>query len=72
VSAAGHRAGIGDGAAGRHRDQRRTADDRRGDDYARPAAFSAGFSAAMAACAVLMAVGGLVAWATIRADALRT
>jgi hypothetical protein len=26
----------------------------------------------MAACAVLMAVGGLVAWATIRADALRT
>jgi EmrB/QacA subfamily drug resistance transporter len=42
-----------------------------GDDYAHPAVFSAGFSAAMAACAVLMALGGLVAWATIRADVLR-
>ncbi|SDY28652.1 drug resistance transporter, EmrB/QacA subfamily [Modestobacter sp. DSM 44400] len=43
-----------------------------GDDYAQPRAFSAGFTEAMAACAVLMAVGGLVAWATIRADVLRT
>ncbi|MCW2536240.1 MAG: Transrane efflux protein EmrB/QacA subfamily [Modestobacter sp.] len=42
-----------------------------GDDYAHPAVFSAGFTAAMAACAVLMALGGLVAWATIRADVLR-
>jgi EmrB/QacA subfamily drug resistance transporter len=43
-----------------------------GDDYARPAAFSAGFTAAMAGCAGLMCVGGLVAWATIRADVLDT
>jgi EmrB/QacA subfamily drug resistance transporter len=42
-----------------------------GDDYAHPAVFSAGFTAAMAACAVLMALGGVVAWATIRADVLR-
>jgi EmrB/QacA subfamily drug resistance transporter len=42
-----------------------------GDDYAQPAAFSAGFTAAMRTCAVLMALGGVVAWATIRADVLR-
>jgi EmrB/QacA subfamily drug resistance transporter len=42
-----------------------------GDDYAHPAVFSAGFTAAMAACAVLMALGGVVAWATIRRDVLR-
>jgi EmrB/QacA subfamily drug resistance transporter len=39
-----------------------------GDDYARPAAFSAGFTAAMAGCAGLMVLGGLVAWVTIRPD----
>jgi hypothetical protein len=41
-----------------------------GDDYARPAVFSAGFRTALVACAGLMAVGGLVAWRTIRADVL--
>jgi EmrB/QacA subfamily drug resistance transporter len=43
-----------------------------GDDYADPAAFSAGFSRAMVVCATLMAVGGAVAWSTIRSDTLRT
>jgi EmrB/QacA subfamily drug resistance transporter len=43
-----------------------------GDDYAEPAAFSAGFSRAMIVCATLMAVGGAVAWSTIRSDTLRT
>jgi EmrB/QacA subfamily drug resistance transporter len=43
-----------------------------GDDYADPAAFSAGFSRAMVVCATLMAVGGAVAWSTIRNDTLRT
>ena len=43
-----------------------------GDDYADPAAFSAGFSRAMVVCAALMAVGGAVAWSTIRSDTLRT
>jgi hypothetical protein len=43
-----------------------------GDDYADPASFSAGFRTAMVACAGLLAVGGLVAWATIRRDTLRT
>jgi hypothetical protein len=43
-----------------------------GDDYADPAAFSAGFSRAMVVCATLMAVGGAIAWSTIRSDTLRT
>lgn len=41
-----------------------------GDDYARPDVFTAGFRTAMAACAVLFAVGGVVAWRTIRDDVL--
>ena len=41
-----------------------------GDDYARPDVFTAGFRMAMVVCAVLFAVGGLVAWRTIRADVL--
>jgi EmrB/QacA subfamily drug resistance transporter len=43
-----------------------------GDDYADPASFDAGFGTAMEICAVLMAVGGAVAWWTVRADTLRT
>jgi hypothetical protein len=43
-----------------------------GDDYADPDAFSAGYSRAMVTCAVLLVLGGLVAWATIRRDTLRT
>ena len=35
------------------------------------AAFTAGFEAAMAVCAGLMAAGGLVAWLTVRDDVLR-
>jgi EmrB/QacA subfamily drug resistance transporter len=41
-----------------------------GDDYTRPAAFTDGFVAAMVACAVLFAVGGLISWWTIRNDVL--
>jgi EmrB/QacA subfamily drug resistance transporter len=41
-----------------------------GDDYAMPAAFTAGFRMAMVVCAVLFAVGGVVAWRTIRNDVL--
>jgi EmrB/QacA subfamily drug resistance transporter len=37
-----------------------------GNDYAQPAAFTAGFRAAMLACAVLFVVGGAVSWAMIR------
>jgi EmrB/QacA subfamily drug resistance transporter len=43
-----------------------------GDDYAEPAAFSAGFAAAMALCAGSMVLGSLVAWTTIRSDVLRS
>jgi EmrB/QacA subfamily drug resistance transporter len=42
-----------------------------GDDYARPAAFTAGFRTAMVACAVLFALGAAISWRTIRADVLR-
>jgi EmrB/QacA subfamily drug resistance transporter len=42
-----------------------------GDDYADPGAFSAGFSTAMVVCAALLAVGGVVAWCTIRGDTLK-
>lgn len=41
-----------------------------GDDYARPAAFSAGYGTAMLACAALLAMGGLVSLVTIRSDVL--
>jgi hypothetical protein len=41
-----------------------------GDDYADPAAFSTGFSTAMVVCAALLALGGVVAWRTIRSDTL--
>jgi Na+/melibiose symporter-like transporter len=41
-----------------------------GDDYAMPEAFTAGYRTAMGICAVLFAVGGLVAWRTIRDDVL--
>ena len=42
-----------------------------GDDYTRPAAFTAGFRTAMVVCAVLFALGAAVSWRTIRADVLR-
>jgi EmrB/QacA subfamily drug resistance transporter len=42
-----------------------------GDDYADPAAFSTGFTRAMIICATLLAVGGAVAWVTIRSDTLK-
>jgi EmrB/QacA subfamily drug resistance transporter len=42
-----------------------------GTDYADPAALTDGYRAAMVACAALFAVGGAVAWATIRNDVLR-
>jgi EmrB/QacA subfamily drug resistance transporter len=42
-----------------------------GDDYAEPAAFTEGYRAAMLTCAVLFALGGAVAWRTIRADVLQ-
>ncbi|MGY1754731.1 MFS transporter [Blastococcus sp. SYSU D01042] len=42
-----------------------------GTDYAQPAALTDGFRAAMVVCAALFAVGGAVAWATIRNDLLR-
>jgi EmrB/QacA subfamily drug resistance transporter len=41
-----------------------------GSDYTQPAAFTAGFRAAMMVCAVLFAVGGLISWWTIRNDVL--
>ncbi len=41
-----------------------------GDDYADPAAFSDGYRAAMWVCAGLMATGGVIAYATVRDDAL--
>lgn len=43
-----------------------------GDDYAEPATFSAGFRTAMMVCAVLLALGGLVAWLTVGRDTLKT
>jgi EmrB/QacA subfamily drug resistance transporter len=43
-----------------------------GDDYAQPAAFTAGYRVAMVVCAVAFAVGGAVSWWTIRNDVLRT
>ena len=42
-----------------------------GDDYAQPAAFSAGYRTAMVCCAVAFVIGGAVSWATIRNDVLR-
>jgi MFS family permease len=41
-----------------------------GDDYADPGALTDGFRMAMMACAVLFALGGVVAWLTIRNDVL--
>ena len=43
-----------------------------GTDYAQPAALTDGFRAAMVVCAALFALGGAIAWATIRNDLLRT
>jgi EmrB/QacA subfamily drug resistance transporter len=42
-----------------------------GDDYADPAALTSGFHVAVVVCAVVMALGGLVAWRTVRRDTLR-
>jgi EmrB/QacA subfamily drug resistance transporter len=42
-----------------------------GDDYAMPEAFTAGYRMAMTICAVLFAIGGIVAWRTIRNDVLQ-
>ena len=41
-----------------------------GDDYADPEAFTSGYRMAMTICAVLFAIGGVVAWRTIRNDVL--
>jgi Na+/melibiose symporter-like transporter len=41
-----------------------------GNDYTRPDALAAGFRTAMMVCAALLAVGGLLAFATIRNDVL--
>jgi hypothetical protein len=41
-----------------------------GSDYAQPAAFTAGFRAALLVCAALFALGGVVSWLTIRSDVL--
>jgi EmrB/QacA subfamily drug resistance transporter len=41
-----------------------------GDDYAVPEALTAGYRTAMAVCAALFAIGGLVSWRTIRNDVL--
>ncbi|MCW2510147.1 MAG: Transrane efflux protein EmrB/QacA subfamily [Modestobacter sp.] len=43
-----------------------------GDDYTDPGTFSAGFSTAMVVCAALLALGGAVAWWTVRSDTLQT
>lgn len=44
-----------------------------GADYERPAAFDQGYERAMIACAVLLALGGLVSWVAVRRpDALAT
>jgi EmrB/QacA subfamily drug resistance transporter len=42
-----------------------------GDDYTQPAAFTDGYRMALTVCAVLLAVGGLVSWWTIRNDVLK-
>src|SRR3954447_8551863 len=42
-----------------------------GDDYADPTNFDAGYHTAMAVCAALMALGGVLAWLTIRSSTLR-
>src|SRR5207237_1076725 len=42
-----------------------------GTDYAHPAVFTAGYRTALTICAVLFAVGGIVAWLTIRNDVLQ-
>ena len=41
-----------------------------GDDYAQPEVFTDGYALAMRLCAALLALGGLIAWATIRNDVL--
>src|SRR4051794_38571288 len=41
-----------------------------GTDYDHPAVFTAGYRTAMVVCSVLFAVGGIVAWLTIRRDVL--
>ena len=41
-----------------------------GDDYAQPAVFTNGYALAMRLCAALLALGGLIAWLTIRNDVL--
>jgi EmrB/QacA subfamily drug resistance transporter len=41
-----------------------------GDDYAQPDVFTNGYALAMRLCAVLLALGGLIAWLTIRNDVL--
>ena len=41
-----------------------------GDDYALPEVFTGGYALAMRLCAALLALGGLIAWLTIRNDVL--
>jgi hypothetical protein len=41
-----------------------------GDQYDDPQAFDAAYASAIVACAVLLAVGGLVSWVTIRKPAV--
>ncbi|MFP5372420.1 MAG: MFS transporter, partial [Actinomycetes bacterium] len=43
-----------------------------GDDYAQPAAFSAGYANAMLVCGAAFLVGGATSWWTIRRDVLRS
>jgi hypothetical protein len=42
-----------------------------GRDYARPEVFTVGYRTALAVCAVLFALGGVVSWLTIRGNVLR-
>ena len=42
-----------------------------GNDYADPMTFATGYRTAMLLCAALFALGGLLAWATVRDDGLR-
>jgi EmrB/QacA subfamily drug resistance transporter len=41
-----------------------------GDDYTQPEVFTNGYALAMRLCAVLLALGGLIAWLTVRNDVL--
>jgi hypothetical protein len=42
-----------------------------GTDYDHPDVFTAGYRAALVVCTVLFALGGVLAWLTIRSDVLQ-